>query len=232
MTASSLASAWPPARIRVTTPRLELRLPTEGELLQLADVATGRIHDPATMPFVRPWTDAQPRDLVGSLLQWHWKCRADWSPEAWSLLLVAFMDGRPIGAQDARAVDYAATRSIASGSWISQSMQGMGLGTEMRQALLHLAFAGFDAIEATSGAYVDNPASIRVSAKCGYETVGERDVVRRRGELAPGGVSSETVSELQFRIDRDAWLVRRRNDIEVAGIDADVRRMVGMSVGD
>ena len=229
---TSLADAWPPARIRVTTPRLELRLPTEDELLALADVATERVHDPATMPFAMPWSDEAPEVIRARLLQWHWSARADWAPDRWNLLLVAFVDGAPVGAQDIAATDFAGSRSIGSGSWLRGSLQGQGLGTEMRQALLHLAFEGIGAASATSGAYVDNPASIRVSAKCGYATVGERDVIRRRGERAPGGVSSETVSELRFRIERAAWLERRRDDIEIAGIDADVRRMLGVSAAD
>jgi hypothetical protein len=44
--------------LRLRTPRVELRLPTEDELAQLARVAEQGIHPPEEMPFLVPWTDA------------------------------------------------------------------------------------------------------------------------------------------------------------------------------
>jgi hypothetical protein len=37
---------WPPARARLVTPRLELRLPREDELTGLAAVAASGVHEP------------------------------------------------------------------------------------------------------------------------------------------------------------------------------------------
>ncbi|MCW2974464.1 MAG: putative acetyltransferase [Thermoleophilia bacterium] len=227
--APTLADAWPPARIVVRTPRLELRLPTEPELLELAEVATQPIHAPDFMPFASPWSDAEPKDIQRGLLKWHWHGRASWKPEAWSLLLVAFVDGHPVGAQDARGVDFDATRSIGSGSWLSLAHQGQGLGTEMRQAFLALAFGELDAREATSSAVHDNAASLRVSEKCGYVVTGERDTVVTRGVRAPGGPSEETRREVTVAITRGQWLANRRSDITVSGVDDDVRDMLGIS---
>jgi hypothetical protein len=48
----------PLARLRVRTPRLELRLATTFELRELAEVARAGIHDPAVMPFGVPRTDS------------------------------------------------------------------------------------------------------------------------------------------------------------------------------
>ncbi|MBC7460675.1 MAG: GNAT family N-acetyltransferase [Thermoleophilia bacterium] len=225
----TLADVWPPARIVVRTPRLELRLPTEAELLELAEVATQPIHDPDFMPFSSPWSDAEPDDIRRNLLTWHWQCRANWKPEAWSLLLVAFVDGRAVGGQDARAVDFDAARSIGSGSWLTRSMQGQGLGTEMRQALLALAFGELDAREATSGAVHGNAASLRVSEKCGYVTTGENETIVTRGVRAPGGPSSLTSREVKVALTRGQWLANRRSDITVSGVDDDVRDMLGIS---
>lgn len=45
------------AELRVRTPRLELRLPTEDELHALAEVALAGIHPPERTPFYVPWTD-------------------------------------------------------------------------------------------------------------------------------------------------------------------------------
>ena len=44
-------------RLRLRTPRLELRLATVAELRLLARVARAGIHPPDEMPFKVPWTD-------------------------------------------------------------------------------------------------------------------------------------------------------------------------------
>lgn len=44
--------------LRLRTPRLELRLPAEDELAQLARVARQGVHPRDEMPFLIPWTDA------------------------------------------------------------------------------------------------------------------------------------------------------------------------------
>jgi len=45
-------------------------------------------------------------------------------------------------------------------------------GTEMRAAVLHLAFDGLGAREAHSASFEDNPASQRVSLANGYQSNG------------------------------------------------------------
>jgi hypothetical protein len=44
-------------RLRLRTPRLELRVATRAEARRLFTVAEAGIHDPAVMPFEFPWTD-------------------------------------------------------------------------------------------------------------------------------------------------------------------------------
>jgi RimJ/RimL family protein N-acetyltransferase len=53
----------------------------------------------------------------------------------------------------------------------------------MRAAVLLLAFDHLGATAARSGAYVDNPASLRVSEKLGYRRDGA-DTFARRGKAA------------------------------------------------
>lgn len=55
---------------------------------------------------------------------------------------------------------------------LGQHYQGHGIGTEMRAAVLHLAFAGLNTESAVSGALVDKPASAGVSRKLGYQPNG------------------------------------------------------------
>jgi RimJ/RimL family protein N-acetyltransferase len=201
---------WPPAGLRLTTPRLELRFPTESDLSDLADLAAAGVHDPAVQPFVVPWTDAAPADRARSTLQYQWSQPARWQPSEWSLDLIVVHDRAVVGTQGISAADFAVVREVGTGSWLGQAHQGRGIGTEMRAAVLHLAFAGLGAHYATSGAFIDNIASQRVSRKLGYVDDGiERRL--RRGQPA---------TLLRFRLDRETWQATRTVPVEIAGLEA------------
>ena len=58
--------------LRIRTPRLELRLPTESELNELYELAAAGIHPPGEMPFGVAWTDDLTRD---SFLAYHHSIR-------------------------------------------------------------------------------------------------------------------------------------------------------------
>ena len=88
--------------------------------------------------------------------------------------------GSPIGVQDLEA-DIRAVRSVETGSWLGRAHQGQGLGRKMREAILHLAFAGLGTAEALSGAFEDNVASLAMSHAVGYEENGEARGHRRDG---------------------------------------------------
>jgi RimJ/RimL family protein N-acetyltransferase len=215
------ASFWPLFDLVVRTPLLELRLPREDEFAGLIDVADQGIHDPETMPFFVPWTDLEPERRARETAQWLWGHRANWSPENWTLTAAAFVDGRPVGMQDVGAQHFRAVRSVETGSWLGRAHQGQGLGREMRQAILHLAFAGLGAEEALSGAFDDNAASLAVSRAVGYEENGEARGHRRDG-------SGRTI---RFRMGRAQWQRRRRDDIEIVGLDRCLDLFVGPPPG-
>jgi RimJ/RimL family protein N-acetyltransferase len=166
----------PLTRLRVRTPRLELRLGTRAELRALARVALAGIHDPDAMPFEVPWTDSLDE---GSFLQFHEQAVERWQPDDWQLNLLAFHGGRVIGAQGMSAERFAERRTVTTGSWLGRAWQGQGLGTEMRAAVLQLAFAGLGAKVARSGAIAGNPQSLGVSRKLGYQVVGSHAVSPR-----------------------------------------------------
>jgi RimJ/RimL family protein N-acetyltransferase len=203
---TALATHWPPLGLRLTTPRLELRLPTGEELAELADLAAEGIHEPDRMPFLYPWTDAAPAERARSVVQHHWLRRGTWSPDDWNLTLTVLAAGRVVGLQAIHARDFAVLREVGTGSWLGRRHQGRGIGTEMRAAVLHLAFAGLGALDATSGAFDDNPASLAVSEKLGYERDGiEHFAVRGR-----------RVTEFRLRLTRDRWeTVTRPNAVPV-----------------
>ncbi|MFL5953976.1 MAG: GNAT family N-acetyltransferase [Gaiellaceae bacterium] len=168
----------PLTRLRVRTPRLELRLATRAELHALAQVALGGIHDPGVMPFEVAWTDTLEEE---AFVAFHEQALQDWQPDGWQLNLIAFHRGRPIGSQGIGAARIEDARRVSTGSWLGRPWQGQGLGTEMRAAALELAFRGLNARVAASGYVAGNPQSQGVSRKLGYEVVGSH-VVAPRGE--------------------------------------------------
>jgi RimJ/RimL family protein N-acetyltransferase len=90
----------------------------------------------------------------------------------------------------------------------------------MRAATLHLGFAGFGAQRATTAAFVDNAPSLGVTRRLGYEPNG-MSVNRRRDEAG---------EQRHFVLTRNAWAARRRDDIELVGVDA-AREQLGIAPG-
>ena len=82
------------------------------------------------------------------------------------------LDGEFIGCQDIGAKDFATLRTVSTGSWLRQSVQGQGLGKEMRTAVALYAFDWLGAEVAESEAAVWNAASLGVSRALGYELNG------------------------------------------------------------
>ncbi|WP_086821549.1 GNAT family N-acetyltransferase [Allokutzneria sp. NRRL B-24872] len=205
-----LVDHFPLLGLRLGTPRLELRLPAPEELAALAELAAEGIHDPEVMPFAAAWTDQPPADVARGVVQHHWAQLGAWAPDMWELNLAVFRDGVVVGQQSIGARDFAITREVHTGSWLGKRFHGQGIGTEMRAAVLHLAFEGLGAAEASSSAFVDNRASLAVSRKLGYEEVGtSRQVIR--GALA---------FEHRLRITEDAWRSRRATEVTVRGLAA------------
>jgi RimJ/RimL family protein N-acetyltransferase len=200
---------WPLFDLVVRTPRLEIRLPREEEFGALLAVIAAGVHDPATMPFTTPFTDRPSPERERESAQWWWRQRAEWTPEKWNLTGAVFVDGEVVGVQDINAEHFATLRSVHTGSWLGLAHQGKGLGKEMRQAILHLAFAGLGALEAHSGAFFDNEASLATSRSVGYQLNGEALGPRRDG----------AARMINVRIDRAMWEERRRDDIELVGLE-------------
>jgi RimJ/RimL family protein N-acetyltransferase len=197
--------------LRLRTARLELRLPTEAEIGALADVARRGVHPPDRMPFAFAWTDTARSESFGDdFAAFHLGLRETWRPDAWTFECGVWADGKLVGAQGLNGVGFHHRREVSSGSWLGRTFQGNGYGTEMRAAILHLAFAGLGAEVAESGALEGNAASERVSEKLGYARAGERTVTPRG---AP-------VREQIFRLDAATWASSDRIAVTVVGLDA------------
>jgi RimJ/RimL family protein N-acetyltransferase len=191
--------------LRLRTPRLELRLPAAEELEQLRQLALAGIHPPGFMPFTVPWTD-DPE--LSQFLDYHATRRREWSVESWHLELGVWLEGEPAGVQAITATGFPQTRAVTTGSWLGQRFQGRGVGTEMRTAVLELAFRGLGAEVARSGAIDGNEASLRVSEKLGYRIVG-------RSTAAPRG---EPVGHADLELRRDEW--RPPFPVRIEGLEA------------
>jgi len=178
--------------LRLRTPRLELRLPTREELEALREVARQGIHPPEFMPFAVAWTDDAE---LAEFLDYHEMRRREWSRDAWHLELGVWLEDEPVGVQAIESTSFAKTRTVGTGSWLGQRFQRRGVGTEMRTAVLELAFRGLGAELARSGAIDGNVASLRVSEKLGYRIIG-------RGTVQPRGVDTPH-TDVELR--REDW---------------------------
>lgn len=199
---------WPLRQLVLRTPRLELRPDDDDGLDELAEEARLGVHPPERMPFTVPWTDTDPRHLGRGTLQHFWRERGRLAPEDWAVHFLVRFQGHVVGVQSLGARSFAVTREVLTGSWIGMRRQGQGIGTEMRAAVLLLAFDHLGATTARSGAFVDNAASQRVSEKLGYRPDGTARWIRRG---AP-------VEEVRLRVGATE-LVRPEWGLAVEGLD-------------
>lgn len=202
---------WPLFGLKLVTRRLVLRPPTDDDFPGLLDSIDEGIHDPGTMPFSIPWTDAEGTvRRVGSVQHW-WSQRASWSVDDWHLGMAVFDAGRPVGVQSLLGKRFQVLKEVSTGSWLTASAQGQGFGREMRAAVLQLAFEGLGAEIARSAAFLDNPASQAVSRAIGYRENG-------RHREAPRGVPKEM---LAYELTREEWKEASRafEPAEIVGLD-------------
>jgi RimJ/RimL family protein N-acetyltransferase len=211
---------YPLLDLRVSTPRLELRGASDQLLDELAEVVrAGKTYaDPP--PYDDPMSLYEPDpDLrVAKWLRAIWRRRGIVEPDAWRLYLVVLVDGRPVGEQTLDGVSFSTHGTVTTFSWLSSDLRGRGIGHEMRAAILHLAFEGLGAKEATSDAFVDNHASNAISRDLGYEPNGS-EWATRQGQPALLN---------RWRLTRERWEQGRRDDIELHGLEV-CRSMLPLS---
>ncbi len=208
---------YPPFGLRVVAGPLELRGLTDELLVELCAVAEAGIHDPDEMPFYFPWTAAPAGELGRNTAAYHWGKRSTFSPEDFCLDLAVLLDGRVIGSQGVAARHFPVTRTGETGSWLGKDFQGRGLGTAMRRAMCALLFDHLGFEEITSAAFLDNPASLAVSRKVGYQPTAVSRIKRREGELALN----------QGLVLTPETFVRGDVPVEVTGAEA-VRSFIGL----
>jgi RimJ/RimL family protein N-acetyltransferase len=190
-----LVELWPVFGLLIQTPRLQLRLPREDDLPELARAAR-IIAAPGEPQLHLPWMYQPSPGMDRQFLQRYWRALAHWKPESWHLPLAVYLEGRPVGVQDIWANDFARVRSVGTASWITRSEQGHGYGTEARAAVLELAFGHLGAEQACTEYLDGNHASEKVSRKLGYTGNGQHLVHRE---------DTGRTTEYQLRLDRQTW---------------------------
>ena len=205
-----LADIWPTYKIRINTPRLMLKLPSEAELAELAGVAATGVHAENERPFLVPWAERSAKDRARHILREHWSQLSSWRPASWQLGLGLFLHtGQPVGQATLRAKDFAVTREVATESWLGLSFHRQGYGTEARIALLSLAFDHLGATDATTEVFRDNDASQGVSRKLGYEHDG----------ISRDARDDAVVISDRFRLTTKRWTSSARPQVTVTGLD-------------
>ncbi|MEU5870363.1 GNAT family protein [Glycomyces sp. NPDC047369] len=213
-----LADYLPVYDIRLRTERLELRLPDFDDLAALADRASEGVHDPDFMPFLMPWTDAEPLQRGRGTILWHFRAVAASTPEKWVLPFVVVHDGKVVGVQEVKGDQIALTREASTGSWLGLAHHGKGIGTEMRAAVLEFIFTGLGAEYATSASLDGNGPSSGVSRKLGYKADGiEHHVVR--------GVRRQ---DDRWRLSREDWEAHRKHEVRIEGLGEGALAMLGL----
>ncbi|HUR48007.1 MAG TPA: GNAT family protein [Acidimicrobiales bacterium] len=173
---------WPLWSLRLSTDRLELRLPSEDEAVHLAAVAPDDLETDPAWPLPEG-----PRPLASGVLRGYFRALGQWKIDSWVLPFGVWLDGDPIGFQALEAERFALLGTVETSSWLVPRARGSGLGKEMRAAVLALAFDHLGAARAVSGAWEWNQSSLGVSRALGYvdngwdfESHAERSGVMRR----------------------------------------------------
>ena len=185
---------WPMFDIALTTRDLELRHLTEADLPALARTLPPDVElDPAATMY-DGLDKARRRGVVTH--QEYWKSRGSWCAQSWALNFGVFHDGELIGSQGLEGEDFPMLRTVDSSSFLAPAARGLGLGKQMRSAVLALAFGPLGAAHAITSAWHDNGASLGVSRALGYVDNGL--TMHRRGEVA------DVMAHM--RLSRDGWL--------------------------
>jgi len=207
-TGEMLNDYWPLANLKLATKRLELRIPNDDELSELAQVAANGVHKPGEQPFLTPWTDLPPHERSLHVMQQHWSRRGAWRAEDWALEMGVFREDQPVGMVTLKARNFPVLREVKTESWLGLEFHRQGIGTEARTALLSLAFDGLRAVTALTEVFQDNVGSQGVSRRLGYRPDGiSRDVLAGR-----------VVVSDRLRLDVSDWVPTDPVDLVVTGL--------------
>ncbi|WP_217924959.1 GNAT family N-acetyltransferase [Miltoncostaea oceani] len=206
---------WPPFDIRISTPGITLRLASDPELEDLAVAACGGILAPGEEKFLTRWAQASSPAFERGFMAYHWRCRGEAGPTAWSLPFCVFLDDQAgaVGVQELSADHFSDSLRVRSGSWLLASHRGRGIGTQIRVMALEFAFRALGARDAITSALASNGASTGVSLRAGYRPIGEHIAML-------DGVATRLP---HFLLAREDWIFRP--DILISGHEASLEML-------
>jgi RimJ/RimL family protein N-acetyltransferase len=199
---------WPLFGLRLRTADLELRVATEADLVELADILPDDVELDPGLP---GYDFGDPHLARGAaIFQGYWRAFGNWRPDSWAVPFLVLRDGELIGQQVLEGDDFPRLRTVDSSSHLATRARGRGYGKQMRDAVLALAFGPLEATCAITSAWRDNQASLGVSRALGYRPNGQR--LHRRGESAD--------VMIHLRLSREDWLARvDRPRVEIIGYE-------------
>jgi RimJ/RimL family protein N-acetyltransferase len=196
-------------KLRITTPRLILRIPTNEEVTALAQIALEGIQPKGEPHFQSDELYDKSLDKIESFLREHVnKNIVEWNKKNWQLPFAIFSEDKPIGMITVYAKDFPIAGGFGCGYWLGIAHQGKGLGTEMLQAVLSLGFDGLHAREAYVGAWSDNVASLRIMEKLGFIFNGEYWMARQ----------GQPVKDIRMKLSREKWV--KPSDVFIERLDS------------
>lgn len=216
-TGEMLNRFWPLVQLKLVTKRLELRVPNDDELSELAQIAAEGVHEQGERPFLTPWTGLPPEQRALHVIQQHWSRRGAWCVEDWALEMGVFREGEPVGMVTLKARNFPVLREVKTESWLGLDFHRQGIGTEARRALLSFAFEGLGAVTALTEVFQENVGSQGVSRRLGYRHDGiSRDVL-----------DGEVVISDRLRLDASDWVPSDPADLVVTGL-VEARQFFGI----
>ena len=204
-----LLEIWPLFGLRLQVEDLELRIPDEALLLQLAQVAADGINRPGEMSFDFHWSEDSPQGRARSTMGAVWQAWASLNPWQWGLNFAVVRSGQVVGAQHLGANEFPVVREVVTGSWLGLPYQGQGIGTLMRTAVLALAFDGLGALSASTSTWDDNAGASGVCERVGYERNGTQ-WEQRRGERR---------LKTRYLMTAEGWRARARPAVTIEGLE-------------
>jgi RimJ/RimL family protein N-acetyltransferase len=182
--------------LSIHTPRLFLHVPNGEEIRLLAQITMDGIQDPEKPHYqIENWYTGTLQDKEKYLRDLVHHHMHDWNKNDWQLPLAVVFENHPIGLVTLYAKDFPIARGFGCGYWLGKVYHNQGLGTEMLQAGLTLAFESLQAREAYLGAWSDNAVSLHIMEKLGFIFNGEYWMVRQ----------GKAVKDKRMRLPKENW---------------------------
>lgn len=152
--------------VLIETPRLILRTPQAGDAKPLNDAINRSLPE---LQRWQPWAfdpslETTTKFINDSINDWNNDC-----PKSLQVVVIYKPDNKIIAASGYNEKSDPSVPFYEIGYWLETSYTGMGLATELTNALTRYAFLGLKAVRVQIQAQAENEKSINVAKRCSYE---------------------------------------------------------------